>query len=769
MNEKIENVQDSQTNNYALQNRCYESTATKLDLNDFLKDFSNFFARPKPINLEGDKKNLINFIIELEKLEFTPPPKIESLDNAILKLKKFGTLSLTEIFEFIKIIRYFLYLKSLNSIVDGMRLYSYLQNIQIPQTLFDLLKIFEEQGQIKQGIFEELDSLLITLSRLKTQVSRTLNTFLQSQKIAPYLVDKQIHYIDTNETLLLKAGFNNAIKGIVISRSQSGFFYLLPKEVHAIYQKISELDTTIQTYLYKICKDISNTLNKHILFLKFINKEFDKFDHLQARINFAKTYNLEFITNFSLDKSIVLKDFCHPSLNSPKPLSIEFNSSLLMITGVNAGGKTILLKSILSSVFLAKYLLPMKINAHYSRVAPFKNIKTIIADPQNSKNDISTFAGRMLDFSQILNMQDLIIGIDEIELGTDTDEASSLYKVLLEHLLDKNTKIIITTHHKHLASLMASDSRVAMCAAIFDEQKQEPTYDFLHGSIGKSYAFETARRYGIPCDLIEKVRQTYGKEKERLNNIIEKSIQLENNLRQKSDRLDAQIKHYEQKKQESLEFIEKLKSEYEKEKSLLQTSYLQALKELKEITKSKEISEIHRGINNANKFLANIKKQNEILAFAHRENREIKIGDRIRYRTQRGTVIGKNGGDHTIYFIELDNGVRLKVLAHKLTIITDPLEQTTKKAEASPIYKNNKASVSLDLHGLRSYEAIEKLEVFISDSLIAGFDEVLVYHGIGSGKLAFALKEFLSSHPKVVSFTDAPPQMGGFGAKLIRL
>lgn len=769
MNEKIKSIQVAQAINYKLQSRSYNDIATKLDLNDFIKDFSEFFARAKSIDLEGDKNIVLGFITELEKIQFTSPPQTQSLDDAILKLKKFGVLGITEIFEFVKIIRYFLYLKSLNSIVEGMKLHSYLKNIQVPQALFDLLNIFEEHNQIKQGIYEELDSLLITRSRFKTQVSKTLDISLQNQKLAPYLVDRQIHYINDNETLLLKAGFTHIIKGIIISRSQSGFFYLLPKEVHNLYQRIAELDTAIQTHLYKICKNISNMLNKHILFLNFINKEFDQFDHLQARVNFAKMRNLEFITNFSSDKSIVLKDFCHPALNSPKPLSIDFSSSLLMITGVNAGGKTMLLKSILTSVFLAKYFLPMKINAHYSKIASFKNIKAIIADPQNSKNDISTFAGRMLEFSQILNIQELIIGIDEIELGTDADEASSLYKTLLEHLLDKNAKIIITTHHKRLASLMASDKRISMCAAIFDEQKQEPTYEFLHGSVGKSYAFETAKRYGIPPNLIEKAYQAYGKEKEKLNYIIEKSIHLENELRQKSSQLDYQIKQYEQKKQESLELIEKLNSEYTKEKSHLQAFYTQALNELKEVAKNKEISNIHRGLNNANKIVANIKKQNEILACASKSDRKIKIGDKIKYGTQKGIVIGKNGGKNETYFIELDSGIKLKTAAHQLKIIINPSEQTIKKAKTELTYKNNKASVNLDLRGLRSEEAVEKLDAFLSDSLIAGFDEVLVYHGIGSGRLAAALKEFLSSHPKVISFVDAPPQMGGLGAKLIKL
>lgn len=745
------------------ENHRYQVLIDKLDLKDFIDSFKEFFARKKPIHIEGDRLALNNFIQELDKIDFAPPAKTKELNTQILHLKKFGVLKLEEIFEFIKIIRYFMYLKSLSQIPQESYIWKYLQNIQIPTPIIDLTKNFEITGEIKTGIYEDLDSLKQSVTRQKAQISKTLHEIIHSQKLSPYLVDKQIHYIDTNETLLLKAGFNHVIKGIIISRSQNGFFYLLPEQIRNIRQKISELDDKLQACLYEICKNISSILNKHTLFLSFINKEFDKFDHLQARVKFAKTYNLEFVTNKTTNKTIILKDFSHPALQHPKPISIDFSSNLLMITGVNAGGKTMLLKSILTSVFLSKYLLPMKINAFHSKIPNFKNIFAIIADPQNSKNDISTFAGRMLNFSQILGLEDLIIAIDEIELGTDADEASSLYKVLLEFLLDKNAKIIVTTHHKRLAALMAQDERIQMCAAIFDEEKQIPTYEFLYGSIGKSYAFESAKRYGIPENLIKKAKEVYGQDKEKLNELIEKSAQLEMALKQKMLDLESKITQYERKKTEQQNLIYKLESDYIKEKNFLQNTYQEALNQLKQSIKDKEISDIHRNINNANKILSSFKKQNEIFKNTSESKKEIKIGDRIQYGSAKGIVKGKNGN---ICQIELDEGIKLKIDAKKLKLIPNiPIQNKPKLHFQNPINLN----VSLDLHGLRGEEAIEKLDKFLSDALIGGFDEVIVYHGIGTGKLSFVIKEFLKTHPKVLAFYDAPPQMGGFGAKIIKL
>ena len=169
----------------------------------------------------------------------------------------------------------------------------------------------------------------------------------------------------------------------------------------------------------------------------------------------------------------------------------------------------------------------MKIDKHRSKIGHFKEIIAIVDDPQNVKNDISTFAGRMIAFSKLFGKNHFITGIDEIELGTDSDEAASLFKVILEKLIHKDIKIIITTHHKRLASMMAVNDEVELMAALYDEVNRKPTYEFLQGTIGKSYAFETALRYGIASSIVAEAKEVYGKDKEKLNDLIQKNIELE--------------------------------------------------------------------------------------------------------------------------------------------------------------------------------------------------------------------------------------------------
>ncbi len=431
-----------------------------------------------------------------------------------------------------------------------------------------------------------------------------------------------------------------------------------------------------------------------------------------------------------------------------------------MITGVNAGGKTMLLKAILSAVFMAKYLLPMRIDASKSSIGHFKEISAIIDDPQSVKNDISTFAGRMQEFSKLFGKDNFIVGVDEIELGTDSDEAATLFKVILEKLLEKNSKIIITTHHKRLAAMMALNDEVDLLAAIYDEKNQKPTYEFLHGTVGKSYAFETAQRYGIPSHLIQEAKIVHGEDKEKLGELIQKNIDLE---------LEAKRRLAQLKKDETR--VEKLKTSLESQKeradaslresqALLEKKYQIAIDTAKAAAKEKDPAQIHRLLNTANKQ-RNESRERE----SQQEPLELKVGDFVKYNNTKGRILSLRKNEAMIE----SEGMKLRIPISQLKRSGNNPPAKKKPQVKIQVQRPSHASVKLDLHGLRAEEAIEKLDKYLSDALITGYDEVLVYHGVGSGKLAYAVKTFLKSHPKIKGFIDAPANMGGMGATVVRL
>lgn len=730
------------------------SLLQKLDLADYIHRFEALYARPKPIYIEGDRALHFRFVNALAQILFKSPPPVKNLEDLWMRLQKSAVASLNEIFEVVKMIRYFDYLKKLP--IEG-EVAQWLETIRIEPEMLEISERFDDEGRIKESSDERLASLSASLKHNQSDIKESLRRLFGASKLQPYLVDRQIHYVNNEEALLVRGGFNHVIKGSIIGRTPAGFFYLLPASIEKLKDKESQIASRLEEVYYEIAKTISRTLKEKLPFLKFLDKCFDRFDHYQARVMMAKHEDLLFV----LPKNgnvIRLKEFCHPALEDPKPVTIDFSKNILMITGVNAGGKTMLLKSILAAAWLAKYLLPMRTHVQ-TVIGSFKAIEAVIEDPQNVKNDISTFAGRMREFAGMMRRNDVLLGIDEIELGTDSDEAASLFKVMLEHLVRHRIKIVVTTHHKRLASMMASRPEVELIAAVFDQKLQAPTYTFLHGIIGKSYAFETALRYGIPASIVEESRKVHGEDKERLNELIERSSTLEQELIAKRERLEHELHKAKEARERLKEQQNGVEAELNAKRRELEAIYGEATAKAREAAKAKDARDIHRNLNNAHKTVSKAVVQTK------QPKRELKIGDRVKYRKNRGVIIALKANEATIEVEGMKMRVPRADLKPSGNVAPTPASSSRVKVERT----QPGAGVTLDLHGQRADEAVANLDKFLSDALLAGFDEVLVYHGIGTGKLAYAVREFLKTHPSVKSYGDAPQKMGGFGATLVNL
>lgn len=726
----------------------------KLDLSDYISDFNNFLAREKPIFLDGDNKTNLAFIKDLEAHQISLPKSVSNLDNEILHISKFGTLHIEQIYEFVKIINYFSYLKSINFDINFKK---WLDNIEIPNSILEICHYFDDDGNLKQSIDERFVFLQEAFKNKQLEIDQNLRNLIYSKNLSPFLVDTQIHFINSTEALLVRGGFNAVIKANIVARSSSGYFYIVPNTILSLKSQRDKIIDQKEEIIIEYCTKISQIFHKNLLFLKFINRAFDRVDGLVARMAFAKDRDFNFILSNS-SKNINLVDFSHPALKNPKSISINFDKKVLLITGVNAGGKSMLLKSIISAVILSKYLLPMSISVK-SQIGSFKNFELILEDPQNVKNDISTFAGRMISISKLFGKRNLLIGIDEIEIGTDFEEAACLYEVLISNLIKEDNKIIITTHHKRLAVLLSKYDDITPIAALFDEKKSLPKYEFLKDSIGKSYAFETAIRYGIPENMVAMARVSYGSENENLQSAITKALNLEIKLKQELVELNLQ----KQKLNLAKVKLQEQKADFEIYKnnliSNLESEYYQAINLAKKSINFSDIKDRQRAINKANEAKSKI-----VLPKNKTIDYNFKVGDFVKYQNLKGFIKNISKDIATIDV----NGITMKFNINLLKPSSKSDANLNKPNIRYNIQKPANASISIDLHGLRSDEAIELLDKFISDSLICGFEEVIIKHGIGTGKLAFAVSNFLKSHPMVKEFYDAPPNEGGFGAKIVR-
>ena len=732
----------------------FNTLLNQLDLSTHIAHLKNFFSREQDLYIEGDQERHFRYISALDKLEFKAPSKIEPFETSINHLKKQGVLRFEQVFEIIKVVRYFRQLK--NSEFECI-IGEWMDKIQIPLSFEEVDKYFDIEGIFNESLDEELTRLSGRITQIKQDMNAALKRVLYSSKVSPYLVDTQVHYVNDEEALLVRGGFNHVLKGAIIGRSTAGFFYVAPDILMKSRDQVRAITQEKEARFYEYAKSFSLLLKEMLPFIGFIDKEFNRFDHYQARVMFARAKNYQMLQAQKDDK-IIIEGFEHPALQKAKPISVDFSANVLMITGVNAGGKTMLLKSILAASFMAKYIIPMKINVNKSHVGSFKRFEAVIDDPRNVKNDISTFAGRMVQFSKLFAHRSALVGVDEIELGTDSDEAAALFKGILDELITKGQKIVVTTHHKRLAALMADRDDVELMAAVYDEEARLPTYEFLQGIIGKSYAFETALRYGISNNIVADAKVIYDENHEKLNQLIERGSQLERDLKRKNSELDEKLKKVKQRESELIEAKVALDVTLENEKKILKSSYQEAINLAKKAAKGEDTAMIHRQMNAAKKELPIEEKRPDTPVVP-----ELKVGDSVKYRRGRGHILSIKGNQATI---EVE-GMRMRVKKRDLKFSGNE-KVATPKTQVK-VQKEKRAGLKLDLHGMRAEEAIEKMDIFLSDALIAGWDEVIIYHGIGTGKLSYAVKNFLLAHPSVKGFDDAPPHFGGFGAKVVKL
>ena len=733
------------------QQKNEKSIIKKLDLDGYVKQFKTFLAREKPVSMMGDINQHYRYIQALSRVQFPLPRAVPNLDKELARIKKQAVLSLDEIYAFVTMFSYF---NTLSAVGFTEPLISWIQGIEMPEEIVEIIGYFTEEGDINPERDSELYKLERAIKQNKIDIKETLYKLAHSSKLRDYLVDTQVHFNGGEETLLVRGGFNNVVKATVVARSSGGFFYILPQSISHLKEKESVLLSAKEEIVYRYCKEISAVFFQWERFLAFINKEYDRFDHYQARVSFARAKEYEFVLP-SKHKRIKLQDFAHPAIENPVPISMDFNKQIMLVTGVNAGGKTMLLKSMLSAVYMSKYLLPFKCDVSKTEVGHYKSIEAVIDDPQSVKNDISTFAGRMQEFAKLFNKEDAIVGVDEIELGTDSDEAASLFRVMLDELRKKGISFIVTTHHKRLASLMASDDEVELIAALYDEERRVPTYTFLQGSIGKSYAFETAQRYGVPVAIVEKAKIVYGEDKDNLNELIEKSTSLEREMRIKIAKIDEELKAVEQKKLKLEEDEFKLQESHRKAVATLENRYNAATKKAREALKVKESTEGRRLLN-----VAHQRKDFKQKELAKVDDEPLKEGDKVKYRSHKGELLSLRGKDATIIVDGLKMRVPLSQVKYRGDAPQVKLKPKPRKPKAEVSIEKSGASVSVKLLGMYADEAIDTVDKFLSDALVNNLNEVQIIHGTGGGVLSKLVSNYLKTHPKINKFYRMPGNLG---------
>jgi DNA mismatch repair protein MutS2 len=483
----------------------------------------------------------------------------------------------------------------------------------------------------------------------------------------------------------------------------------------------------------------------------------------------------------------------HPLLierlkNNVVPLTIEIEPPVrtLVISGPNAGGKTVALKTVglLSLLAAAGYFVPA---ASGTELPFFNGVHADIGDAQSIESDLSTFTGHLAKLSEMVNDKSSpkLILVDEIGSSTDPAIGAALAQSVLLDLTKQNAVSIVTTHHGSLKSFAHETEGLANGSMAFDEKSLEPTYLFRPGIPGSSYALEIAQRVGFPKKLLDDARGYLGKGELGLEDLVSelsRKIEEYEKLRKESDlkltKYEALSKLYEERAAE----IKKIKAQAKKE-ALAEAEELvdrarrdmeNVIREIKESSAAKEV------ITSARKRL--LDRRGEIAASKKQVERQVlneseiakpletvAIGDRVPVEDWEGAgkivAIQKNGKR-----VEVEmNGTRLWVDRNRLRTPMEAEKKLPQRVNIEIKTQTEYVPGSLDLRGKYGDEAIPMIDSYLTAAAQQNYKEVMLIHGKGTGSLRVKVREFLETHPLVKGYHDGGPNMDDFGSTAVEL
>ncbi|MCD6354242.1 MAG: Smr/MutS family protein [Prolixibacteraceae bacterium] len=702
------------------------------------------------------------------------------------------------------------------------------KDVQVFPYIYDRIEtIINKFGKIRDNATPVLAQIRKEILSRESNISRRLQSILkQAQKEGLVEEGATVSIRDGRAVIPIAAGKKRKLKGIIHDESTTGkTSYVEPNEIVEMNNEIRELEYAEQREITHILTDFSNDLRPYLEDL-FSSYDFlGEIDFIRAKAMLAVEFNA---LNPELADEPIIKwqKAIHPllmkSLKKEKrkivPLDIELSAGnhILLISGPNAGGKSVCLKTVglLQYMLQCGLLIPI---SEASKTGIFNQIFIDIGDEQSLENDLSTYSSHLLNmkyFVKFSNEKTLIL-IDEFGTGTEPMLGGAIAEAILDKLNKSGTFGVITTHYTNLKHFASSAEGIANGAMLYDSQHMNPIFKLEIGKPGSSFAFEIARKIGLPEDILEKATNKIGK----------KHIDFDRNLRQ----INRDKRYWETKRQK----IRKVEKILDKMAENYETELKETQKQRKEILKNAK-EEAEALLNGANKRIENtiyeIKKaqaEKEKTKQARAKLRRVKekinkesskddpqishkiekLRQREEKRNQRrpaesGKPISKK---NTEEHIELKPGDKVRitgkntigdlielnaknaVVAFGQLITTLPRNQIERLSnnEAKKQERNKQPNTSrltenfsqrrltfkpeIDIRGQRVEEAISKVREFIDEAIMFEVRQLRILHGKGNGILKETVRSYLRAEPMVRNYKDEHVNFGGAGITVVNL
>ena len=699
-----------------------------------------------------------------------------------------------------------------------------------PFVLDRIGRVLNKHGKIKDNASSQLQQIRRSQHEMQGAVSKKLNQVLNRARKEGWVDAEAVPtYRDGRPVIPVMAGNKRKLGGLVHDESATGkTVFIEPSEVVELSNQIREMDYAERREIIKVLIELTADLRPYIPDLQGTQDFLATIDFIRARALFSKRISA---LKPKLEKKQLFnwKDARHPLLylahkaeqKEVVPLSFHLGEKnhILLISGPNAGGKSVCLKTVGLLQYMLQCGLPVPCHEE-SIFGVFAGIFIDIGDEQSIDNDLSTYSSHLLNMKHFLRhaAADTLVLIDEFGTGTEPLLGAAIAEAILDRLNQSATTGIITTHYTNLKHFATSAEGIVNGAMLFDNQKMQPLYQLQVGNPGSSFAFEIARKIGLPDEVLDQASEKVGKDHidfdKHLREILRDKKYWEGKrqkVRQSEKKLEELMERYEKELQESEKqrkiivreakdkadallsgankkiehtIREIREAEAGKERTREVRKELESFKENLEVEKGKEekkvekrLEEIRRKGSELEARRPDLKKRSRITLEQKKEKEdpEIRVGDMVRIKGQEaaGEVMELKGKNITVAFGLLKSNTKLDKLekihgeeAGKLRVKS---QSKVKLGDWDPTARSVNFRPDIDLRGKRADEAMDQVVDFIDQAIMVGASDLRILHGKGNGILRQLIREYLHSMDLVEWYGDEHVERGGSGITLIKL
>lgn len=697
-----------------------------------------------------------------------------------------------------------------------------------PEIANHINTIIDRFGKIKDSASPELYAVRRSIRDREGQVSKRLQAILtKAQKDGFADADAAVSIRDGRAVIPVSAANKRKINGFIHDESATGkTFYVEPVEIVEINNELKELEYAERREIIRILTAFTDSIRPDTEGITRAGEYLSAVDMIRAKARWSLA-NECVKPIMSEEGTLLLRSARHPLLRQtlkredkqiiPLDMKLDAKQHILVISGPNAGGKSVCLKTVglLQYMFQCGFPVPVLENSEFP---VFEGIFIDIGDEQSIDNDLSTYSSHLLNMKNMLAHADSssLVLIDEFGSGTEPVIGGAIAEAILERFVETGTYGVITTHYSNIKYFASNHEGVANGAMMFDVQNIMPLFRLQMGEPGSSFAIEIARKTGLPAQIIDSAAEKAGSDRINLEKQLREIARDRRYWEQKRDRIrvtDKKVEELEHTyvarlaeiKQERTRIIKDAKEEADKLISEANKKIENTIRTIRESQAEKEATRFVR--RELDEFRENVDKDTVSPEHQERIDREMeKLERRQQKRAERKAERGEavrnaqvepekleiavggkvriEGQDGVGEVAEIKGKKATIAFGHILTTVAIDRLEAISNSEFKRQTRSDKPRTvvsvdissrklnfkdNIDVRGMRASEALEAVENFVDDAVMVGVTEIRILHGKGTGALKEEIRRYLRSNPGVASASDAHADRGGSGITIVEL